>query len=100
MSQLKIMNNEKEEKSFNTKEAFSSRRLSSWVYVCVHITCGSGAGMSWLHLPLSLGRGSLTEPSVHWLAGLTVEWAPEILLSLTSCAKITRVHKHAWIFYK
>lgn len=46
MSQLKIMNNEKKEKSFNTKEVFSSGRLSSCVYVCVHITCGGGAGMS------------------------------------------------------
>lgn len=42
MSQLKIMNNEKEEKSFNTKEVFSSGRLSSCVYVCTYHMWGWG----------------------------------------------------------
>lgn len=52
------MNNEKEERSFNTKEVFSSRRLSFHVYICVCIYHMWGWGRHVLiALSLILGEG-------------------------------------------
>lgn len=63
------MNNEKEERSLNTKQVFSSRRLSFHVHMCVYIShVGVGQACLDSSLPYPWGAGlSLNPVLTDWL---------------------------------
>lgn len=83
------MNNEKEERIFNTKEVFSSRRLSFRVDMCVYIShVGVGQACLDCSLPYPWGGGlSLNPVLTDWVDLL---WS-ELQKSFYPCLPVLRL---------